>query len=42
MAEIRTSIKEGVFAQFYQKFYKSRNVQENEREIDFPKFQMGR
>jgi len=42
MAEIRTSIKEGVFAQFYQKFYESRNVQENEREIGFPEFQMGR
>jgi queuine/archaeosine tRNA-ribosyltransferase len=42
MAEIRTSIKEGTFARFCQKFYELRSTQENEKEISFSEFQMGR
>jgi queuine tRNA-ribosyltransferase len=34
MAEMRTSIAEGTFDHFYQKFYESRNIQENEQLIE--------
>ena len=42
MAEIRTSVKEGTFAQFCQEFYELRSTQENEEEISFSEFQMER
>ena len=42
MAEMRTSIKEGTFARFCQKFYESRSTQANEEEISFSEFQIGR
>lgn len=34
MVEMRTAIREGTFAHFYQKFYQSRNIQENEQLIE--------
>jgi len=34
MAEMRTSIGEGTFAHFYQKFHQSRNTQDNEQLIE--------
>ena len=42
MAEMRTSIKEGTFTRFCQKFYESRSTQANEEEISFSEFQIGR
>lgn len=37
MAEIRTSIREGTFAHFYQKFHGLRNIQDNEKLIESSK-----